>query len=176
MSCYEHNGYDVCLGINFEKRMDAIYSLIKEHIDKGISLGEIQKKYKIDHAKLTYLIALYRKHGPSPFQDNIRCYSRELKLASIRRVLEGDESIRHVALDIGLPEDSTLGDWVKMYKEHGVDSIRDSWSRAHYLKHEDRLNKIAEDSLIDRIKYLEAENEYLKKLYSLTQKGNQKEK
>ena len=33
--------------------------------------------------------------------------------------------------------------------------------------HEDRLNKIAVDSLKDRNEYLEAENEYLKKLYSL---------
>ena len=152
------------------------FQIIREHIDKGVSLGDLQEKYKIDHAKLTYLIALYRKYGPSPFQDNIRSYSRELKLSSIRRVLEGDESIRQVALDIGLPEASTLGDWIKIYKEKGIDSIRDSWSRAHYLKHEDRLNKIAEDSLRDRIKYLEAENEYLKKIYSLTQKGNKKEK
>ena len=89
-----------------------------------------------------------------------------MKLDAIKRVYEG-ESQRQVAIDIGLPEPTVLRDWLRKYKAGGEKEIKDSYSRSHYLLHEDRLDKIAVDSLKDRNEYLEAENEYLKKLYSL---------
>ena len=49
-------------------------------------------------------------------------------------------------------------------------------TRKNYLLHEDRQNKIASDELKERIKYLEAENEYLKKSYSLILERNRQTK
>ena len=112
------------------------------------------------------MIALYKHHGEEAFHDKIQKYSRELKLEAIKRVYNG-ESQRQVAIDIGLQEATTMRDWLRKYQKEGEAGIKDSYSRSHYLKHEDRLDKIAVDSLKDRNEYLEAENEYLKKLYSL---------
>ena len=140
--------------------------LIKEHIEDFVPIKELEKRYEIKSDHIKYMVALYRKHGESAFSDEIKKYSREIKLKAIKRVYEG-ESQRQVAIDLGLSESTTLRDWIRIYKSKGEEGIKDSHSRSHYLLHEDRLNKIAVDSLKDRNEYLEAENEYLKKLYSL---------
>ena len=140
--------------------------IVKEHIEEFVSLKELEIKYKISMKHIKYMVALYRKHGESVFSDEIKKYSRETKLKAIKRVYEG-ESQREVAIDLGLAEATTIRDWLRIYKSKGEEGIKDSYSRSHYLLHEDRLDKIAVDSLKDRNAYLEAENEYLKKLYSL---------
>jgi hypothetical protein len=48
--------------------------------------------------------------------------------------------------------------------------LKTTHARVPYLKHPERLDKIADQSLKKRLEYLEAENAYLKKLYSLIQK------
>ncbi len=68
---------------------------------------------------------------------------------------------------MGLSDASIIRDWVRLYDKNGEKGIKDTNSRAHYLLHEYRLDKMALDSLKDRMRYLEAENEYLKKSYSL---------
>lgn len=45
MNCYDHKGFDVCLGIYFEKRMDAIYNRIKEIIYENKT--GIEKNYQV---------------------------------------------------------------------------------------------------------------------------------
>ena len=140
--------------------------LAKEHIEEGIPLYEISKKYNYEISNVKYQCSLYQRHGEKAFSNEKRSYTREEKLKAIRRHEEGT-SIRQIALDIGLPDATILGDWVKIYRQKGEAGIKDTNSRNHYLMHEERLNKIALDSMQERMKYLEAENEYLKKLYSL---------
>ena len=140
--------------------------MVKEHIEEYVTLEKLKEKYQIGVEHIKYMIALYKRHGEGVFSDDIQKYSREMKLDAIKRVYEG-ESQRQVAIDIGLPEPTVLRDWLRKYKVGGEKEIKDSYSRSHYLLHEDRLDKIAVDSLKDRNEYLEAENEYLKKLYSL---------
>ena len=140
--------------------------MVKEHIEEFVTLKELEEKYGVGINHIKYMIALYRKHGEKSFSDEIRKYTRETKLAAIKRVYDG-EIQRQVSIDLCLPETTILRDWLRKYKTQGESAIRDSYSRSHYLMHEDRLNKIAVDSLKDRNEYLEAENEYLKKLYSL---------
>lgn len=140
--------------------------IVKDHLNDGITLKELKEKYGISNDHIKYMIALYKRHGEEAFHDKIQKYSRELKLEAIKRVYNG-ESQRQVAIDIGLQEATTMRDWIRKFKQYGEAGIKDSYSRSHYLKHEDRLDKIAVDSLKDRNEYLEAENEYLKKLYSL---------
>ena len=77
--------------------------------------------------------------------------------------------MRQVSVEMGLSDPSILRDWLRIYNKKEESGIKDTYSQNHYLLHEDRLNKIALDSMQDRMKYLEAENEYLKKLYSLIQ-------
>ncbi|WP_298035443.1 transposase [uncultured Dysosmobacter sp.] len=110
-------------------------------------------------------------HGEQIFlnQEELAVYTRETKLRAIHRYLNGNESYRKIALELGLTDANILRDWVSLFKEKGEDAIQDSHRQKNYMLPEDRMNRIADAEIADRIKYLEAENDYLKKLYSLIQ-------
>ena len=116
-------------------------SMIKEHIEDGLTLNELTNKYGIRLEDLKYYLALYKKHGENVFKDEIQVYSRNFKLASIKRVKNG-ESIRGVSIDLGLKTPDVLRDWCRKYEKDGESAIQDTFSRSHYLLHEDRLDKI----------------------------------
>lgn len=141
--------------------------MVQEHLEEGIPLSELVKKYNYNISNVKYQCALYQRYGPEAFKNRgIKTYTREEKLEAIKRNKAGT-SMRQIALEMGLSDASIIRDWVRMYEKKGESGIKDTNSRSHYLLHEERLNKIALDSMQDRMQYLEAENEYLKKLYSL---------
>ena len=79
-------------------------------------------------------------------------------------------SYRKLAVELGLIDPHSVRDWLDLYENKGEAGIQTTHARGPYLKHPERLDKIADKSLKDRLEYLEAENAYLKKLYSLIQK------
>ncbi len=143
--------------------------IVRKHLEEGLTTKELSEMFHMHPSNIQYYINLYNKHGAGVFtnEEGLKTYSREYKLKAIKRVLEGNESIRSVAVDLGLTDYSVLRDWIKKYKKDGEDAIQTSFSRKNYLLHEDRQNAIATKELKERIEYLEAENEYLKKSYSL---------
>lgn len=152
-------------------------AIVKKHLEDGVTLQELSDEFGIHTSNIKFYIALYRKHGESVFtNDGIKTYTRELKLKTIKRYLNGNESLRAISVDLGLTDPGIVRDWVKKYREGGEDAIQTSTGRKNYLLHEDRQDKIASDELKERIKYLEAENEYLKKSYSLILERNRQSK
>ena len=152
--------------------------MAKEHVDEGIPLHELAKKYDFHVSNIKYQCRLYELYGEKAFEDRgtSRTYTREEKLKAIDRVLNGKESRRQVALSMMLSEPKIVEDWVNKYLKEGESSIKDTHSRSHYLIHEDRLQVEANKKLLERLEYLEAENEYLKKSYALIQKREQQKK
>ncbi len=153
-------------------------AIVKKHLEDGVTLRELSEEYGIHSSNIKFYIALYRKHGEAVFtnENGLKTYSREFKLKTIKRYLNGNESMRSIAVDLGLTDPGIVRDWVKKYREGGEDAIQVSTGRKNYLLHEDRQDKIASDELKERIKYLEAENEYLKKSYSLILERNRQSK
>lgn len=158
--------------MTMEKRL----AIAKEYFSDSTSITKLSKKYDCDKGKVQYYVRLYELYGEKAFEDNnmFRLYKREQKLEAIKVVLSGKKSARQVALELMLPNPHTMQDWVKMYLEKGVDAIQDSKGRKHYMLHEDRQRYLANKEMKERLQYLEAENDYLKKLYSLRQKKNKR--
>ena len=152
--------------------------MLLKHLRDGVSFRELAKEYKLSTDKVKYFVTLYRMHGEQIFmnQEELAVYTRETKLQAIHRYLNGDESYRKISLELGLTDANILRDWVSLFKEKGEDAIQDSHRRKNYMLREDRLNRIADAEIADRIKYLEAENDYLKKLYSLIQERSRSSK
>jgi thermostable 8-oxoguanine DNA glycosylase len=63
-------------------------------------------------------------------------------------------------MQLGLIDPGILREWVNLYKAKGVAAIQTTHGRKSYLKHEERLDKIAYKSLKDRLEYVEADNAY----------------
>jgi len=157
---------------------DEKVKVAKEHIVDGVTLQELSKKYDMNVSHIKYFVALYRQHGEDVFlkREWTTIYEREFKLTTIKRYLNGKESYRQIALELGFIDPGILRDWVNLYKEKGDSAIQTTRARANYLRHEDRLDKIANESLQERLRYLEAENAYLKKSYALILKRSKRRK
>ncbi len=152
--------------------------VVREHLDKNVPIAELTKKYQYDPGKIKYWITLFQLHGEKPFSDlyEERTYTREEKFAAIEIVMGKRKSIRQLAAEMGLPNPGVLHDWVTKFKEEGPDGIQISRGRKTYKLHADRQKYLADKELKARLVYLEAENAYLKKAYSLIQEKNKLQK
>ena len=75
--------------------------------------------FNVYESTINYLIALIKKHGYDILRNSKnRYYYREFKLQIINRVLVNYESVRQVAIDIGLPAPSILHNWLSKFKEN----------------------------------------------------------
>lgn len=152
--------------------------MAKQYFADHTGITFLCKKYKTDESNVQYSIRLYERFGEEPFTDeqSNRVYTREEKLETIKRVLNGEVSCRQAALDKGMPSPHVVSDWVKLYKEKGEEAIQVSRGRKKYQLHADRQKYLANKEMQARLKYLEAENAYLKKAYSLIQKKAKRSK
>lgn len=146
--------------------------IVHEYLDEKEPMTVLCRKYKVDAAKLKYRVNLYLLYGDKPFTDEQanRVYTREEKLKAIHLVLEKKKSSRQVGLEMCIPNPHTVQDWVKKYKEEGEEAIQVSRGRKKYMLHEDRQRYLADRELRARNKFLEMENDVLKKSLALISK------
>lgn len=150
--------------------------IVHEYLDKGTPMTVLSKKYDVDLSKIKYRVNLFKMHGEEPFTDRQekRIYTREEKLEVIKIILSGKKSGRQIALEKGIPNPHTVQDWVAKYKREGEASIQVSRGRKKYMLHEDRQRYLADKELKARCKYLEDENEFLKKSLALALKKDKR--
>ena len=118
------------------------------------------KKYNICIHGVQYLCCLIDIHDYDILRTSSnKCYSKFIKQDAIDRVLNNNESIWSVSLDIGLPGDGMLHNWIKKYKENGYNIVERKQGRP-------TMNKVTKkkenETDKEKIKKLEEENEYLK--------------
>ena len=102
--------------LTFEDKLE-IYRLWKV---EGWGAPRIAKKFKIDYSHASYIFRLIDRHGPEIVEHGKnKYYSPEFKKAAIKRALSGKESIKSIAIDLGLSKDQLLHSWIKSYKENG---------------------------------------------------------
>ena len=108
------------------------FELKKEIYEKhceGYGCRILSKKYGIHHEKIRYFCKLIDKHGLDAIRHKFTNYSPEIKLFAINRVLSNGETIKAVALDIGLPTDSILAQWIKSYISNGYNVVTNKKGR-----------------------------------------------
>ena len=146
--------------------------IVHEYLDEKASMTFLCRKYKVDASKVKYRVNLYLLYGDKPFTDEQanRVYTREEKLKAIHLVLDKKKSSRQVGLEMCIPNPHTVQDWVKKYKKEGEEAIQISKGRKKYMLHEDRQRYLADKELKARNKFLEMENDVLKKSLALISK------
>lgn len=106
--------------LTYEDKLE-IYRLWK--LD-GWERSRIAKKFNISQFTARYIYHLIDIHGPETVKHGKnKYYSKEFKEKAIKRALSGKESIRSIALDLGLPNKGILNAWIKSYKENGYTVI-----------------------------------------------------
>ncbi|RGB54928.1 MULTISPECIES: IS3 family transposase [Erysipelotrichaceae] len=151
---------------------------IYEKRKQGRSISSLSKEYAILIGNVKYLIRLLDKHGESILRkDKNKYYPPALKEEIINRVLLQHHSVKSTAIEYGLSSDGTLINWIKSYKENGCVIVERKKGRSPTMTKKNIVNKDYKDMapeekikfLEDKNLYLEAENEYLKKLRAVVQ-------
>jgi len=157
--------------ITMEKKLE----MAKKYSTGKYKLVELANDYGVGKEKLQYYVKLYNMWGESPFVDqDKRVYTREEKLEAIKIVLSKEKSARQVALEKCMPNPHVVQGWVDLYKDKGEDAIQVSTGRKRYMLHPDRQRYLANKEMEERLKFLEMENEYLKKSLALTSKKSKR--
>ncbi len=149
---------------------------------QGISFSIIKSKYNYGIHNIQYLERLIDKHGYDILRTTKnKNYSKDFKQDAIDRVLINNETVMSVAIDIGLPNDGLLQNWIKKYKEMGYNIVERKRGRSTMPKVTKKKENETDKEKIKRLEeenlYLKAELEYSKKLRAVVQaRKNQQQK
>lgn len=157
---------------------------INLYVDRksGMSVHSVSKKYNITVNGVNYLVRLIDRHGYDILRKSKnREYPRYIKEQAINRVLINNESVWSVAIDIGLPSNGMLVNWIKKYKEMGYNIVERKRGRPTMPKVTKKKENETDKEKIKRLEeenlYLKAELEYSKKLRAVVQaRKNQQQK
>lgn len=89
----------------------------------GQSPRSLAKEYSVRRENIDYLVNLIDLHGIRIIDQRYTTYSTEFKQKAINRVLVGNEKGRNVALDLALPSNGLIYNWIRKYKEDGYNVI-----------------------------------------------------
>lgn len=151
---------------------------VKLHLEDDVPLHEIAMTHGIDVGRLKYCVALYLKWGEKAFKvsGERRIFTRETKLQAIKDVLNNGVSLRQKGIELMLTDPTIVRDWVRLYKNKGEAAIKDTYSREAYKHHDDKILEKEYKKLLEDLERTKAENEYLKKSYSLILKRSKQSK
>lgn len=143
----------------------------------GATLQKLAVEYDVLTDNIRYLIRLLDKHGEGIIRkDKNRYYSPKLKKEMIDKVLFDNQSVTSTAIEYGLSSDGMLFNWIKSYKENGYVIVEKTRGRSPAMIVNQSKKEYKEMTMEEkneynekRIQYLEAENEYLKKLRAVVQ-------
>lgn len=131
----------------------------------------LAKQYRISEANIKYLIRLIDYHGYEILRDGKnQTYSIDFKTEFVKKVLINHESVKSVAIQAGLSSDSIIRRWIINYKSNNCVIVEKKKGKQPTMtkKAENMKSCICMNDK-NRIQYLEAENEYLKKLAAVIQ-------
>ncbi|MCX4255221.1 IS3 family transposase [Romboutsia ilealis] len=158
---------------------------IYQEKQSGTPVTSIAKRYNVNIHNIKYLIRLVDKHGLDILKTvKNRKYIKQEKEEAINRILINKESIRNVAIDIGLTNSGLLCNWISKYKENGYNIVERKRGRSPTIMKKPKVSNKTEtiEEEVERLKkenlYLKAELEYSKKLRAvvLARKNRQQKK
>lgn len=157
--------------------------IILEYLQGNESLNELAQKYHVVKGDLQKWRDAYECHGVEGIlsKDKNNNYSGDFKLLVLEYMHITGSSFRSTAAHFNIPSYSSIAKWERMYCNEGVQSLYEERRGVHSMgtrKSSKKPNKPIDnnESLIEEVKRLRMENEYLKKLNALVQKRESSEK
>ena len=140
-----------------------------ELVDAGYGWDSLSRELAIPRATAKNWIMTYRANGLEALirmgsKRNI--YGYEQKLAAARDVVDGGRTVQEAMAEHGVASRSVLQRWCREYREGGPDALRPK-PKGRPPGSEAAVPKSRGQELEERVRKLEAENAYLKKLHAL---------
>ena len=146
---------------------------------EGYGSQLLSKIYGVNKERIRYFCKLIDRHGLEAILHKHTKYSTEFKLVAINRVLVNGESIKVVAVDLGLSSDSILCQWIKSYIENGYNVVtkKKGWPSTRGKEKEDSRRAGEGERTPSRTAVEEdRRSRILKKIVCLNSRGRKEEK
>lgn len=158
---------------SLETKIKAIKYVLERHGGQRASA----RKFGVHHTCLHQWIAIYQIHGVDGLAIKQRTYPGEFKLSVVDCILKHHLSYRAGAARFNIPSVSTVKQWIKIYQEKGAQALfSDQRGGAKIMKTKipaiddsTYLDKLSPEEMATQLRYLQAENDYLKKFLALVQ-------
>ncbi len=154
---------------------DIKLNIIQGYNAKIISQKEYAIQTGIPRAQLQYWLKLYELHGEDGFKNTCTNCSTRFKLDVLNYMVQTGASLMDTAALFKISSYTMVYDWQKKMENGGLEALEPSQKGRLFMKK--KSNKELKqppvegsvEALEARIKQLEMENEYLKKLNALVQ-------
>ena len=154
-----------------EEKLEAV----KRYINGTESQKVIAGSLGVAHSVFRTWIQQYQYHGEKAFEKRYTSYTLQYKLDVLNYMNEQGTSIRETAAIFNIAAPSTLFQWKRQLETQGIDALQSKKKGRPSMKNESTqqskqvLAEGSKEALEARIKQLEMENDYLKKLNALVQ-------
>ena len=145
-------------------------------VEAGQMVSTVAKKYQISPQVINRSIGLYREHGEKGLSSRGRKYSSEERFQIIEFMRKNHLSYKDTSIQFGISGSNTVWDWEHKYLKNGINGLENKKNSRKPRIQKPKPPKTREEELLDRIQYLEAENEYLKKLNALVAEREKRER
>jgi transposase len=152
--------------------------IVKEHLNEHFGFAYLSKKYNIQSKEnIREWVRKYEIHGDNGLKKNPFSYDGNFKRDVVKYMCDSNSSATQVSYkyNIGV---SLVMKWYRIYTEKGPQYLDiENRGRPNMRKIKKETNKkplTREEELEKRIKMLEMENDYLKKLQALIQEEERK--
>ena len=155
---------------SYEERLEAVLRVVEE----GMSAKASAKILGTAYEHVRRWVKRYEQFGPEGLILKHGSYDGAFKISVIEYMHENHLSLSQAAVKFGIPHDTTIGKWERIYYEEGPQALyQDNRGRKTKMSSDKprkkKLNKETEEDLIAEVQRLRMENEYLKKLNALVQ-------
>jgi transposase len=152
----------------YEKKLEVVQSVLSGQE----SSSSAARGLGTDHKHIRRWVAMYEYHGLEGLRMKNGSYSGDFKLSVIRYMEENHLSLFETAVKFGIPDDSTVSRWYRIYQAEGSAGLfRDNRGKMKKKCKKSVLSDIKEGEveLHKELERLRAENAYLKKLKVLVE-------
>ena len=154
---------------------DEKIQIVLRYLNGNESYREMGRSLGISDTIILNWINQYKQNGLEAFLKRCTNYTQQFKLDVLNFMIENGMSLFETAAIFNIPAPSTISVWKKQLETQGIDALQSKKKGRPSMKKDSNkqlkqpLAEGSVEALEARIKQLEMENEYLKKLNALVQ-------
>lgn len=166
-----------------EKRhnLESKLMIVRYVLEENHSLWEAANFFGVAYQTIRMWVKHYENEGISGLTIKNKTYSGEFRVYVIEYMRKHNLSLVETAIRFSLPDHTRIRIWNKIYDEKGPQYLLEEHRGRKKMKSKRKKKSSnaltsTEKELLKKIKYLETENAYLKKLNALIQEKEKSKK
>jgi transposase len=145
-------------------------------VETGEGIASVASRFQMSADVVSQSLKLYKEHGEGGLQSHTYNWTSEEKYQVLEYMHANHLSCKETGIHFGISGSSTIWQWERRYLENGIEGLEDKKKGRKPRTPKPKPPKTREEELMNRIQYLEAENEYLKKLNALVAEREKRER